>query len=305
MNVVVTGGTGLIGQKLCEALAQRGDQVTVLARHPGRVERVLFPKARSFRWDAMGELPPQEALDRADAVVHLAGESIAAKRWSAAQKALIRDSRLNSTDHLVAALTRLSKKPDVLVSASAVGYYGDRGNEELTEEAAAGNDFLARTAVEWEARARRAGTAGIRVITLRIGVVLTPDGGALKQMLPPFKLGLGGTLGSGRQWMSWIHISDLVSAMLYLIDRQGLAGVFNATAPEPITNAEFSRTLARVLRRPCLIPAPAFALKLMLGEMAQALLLQGQRVVPKRLLASGFQFRFPALEPALRNLLKQ
>ena len=264
---------------------------------------------RLQRWTAApvepGAGPPGwwQALDGAGAVVNLAGESIAAGRWTPRQKERILQSRIRATRALVQGIAAVANKPAVLVSGSAVGYYGPRGDEELDEGAPPGDDFLARVCVAWEGEARRAAEEGVRVALVRTGLVLAARGGALPRLVLPFRLGAGGPLGSGRQWMPWIHLDDLVELFVFLIQGEGLEGPFNGTAPQPVTNRQFARTLGRVLGRPSWLPAPAAALRLALGEMADALLLSGQRAVPRRALEAGFRFRFPELEPALRDLL--
>jgi hypothetical protein len=238
-------------------------------------------------------------------VVHLAGENIAAGRWTPARKEAIRRSRVDGTRLLAGALARLDRKPRVLVSASAVGFYGDRGDEPLTEASAPGSGFLAEVCLAWEAATAPARDAGVRVVTPRLGMVLARDGGALAKMLPPFRLGLGGVIGSGRQWVSWIALPDLVAALRHLLARDDLAGPINAVAPEPITNREFTKTLGRVLRRPTLFPLPASLVRLLLGEMGEAALLGSTRALPAGLQASGFRFSTPELEGALKAVLGQ
>jgi len=242
-------------------------------------------------------------LDGVDAVVHLAGANIAAGRWTPARKAEIRRSRVEGTRSLCEALSRLAHPPTVLVSASAVGYYGNRGTETLTEESPAGTGFLADVCRAWEAAAQPVSQAGIRVVNLRFGMILSPLGGALAKMLLPFKLGAGGRIGSGEQFMSWIALDDAIGAIQYALGEESVRGPVNAVAPAPVSNTDFTRTLARVLRRPALFPLPAFAARLLFGEMADALLLGGARVMPARLQAAGYGFRFPELEGALRHLL--
>lgn len=299
MKVLVTGGSGFIGRALCGALAARGDAIVAPLRRPGSAGQLPAGVER-IQWDASAA-PPPRAFDGVDAIVHLAGESVA-QRWTAAHKRRIRDSRVDGTRRLVDALAALEPRPGVLVAASAIGVYGDRGDEIVTEESAPGRDFLAEVCVAWEGAARRAEALGLRVALLRIGVVLGPGGGALARMLPPFKLGLGGPVGSGRQWMSWVHRDDVVGLVLHTLDQPAATGALNATAPKPVRNREFTRALGTVLRRPTLLPLPAFALRFAFGEMA-ALLLGGQRVLPARTQASGYAFRFPALDPALRQIL--
>jgi hypothetical protein len=280
LRVRVTGASGLVGSALLPSLAAEGHEAAALGR----------------------EWTPAD-LEGADAVVHLAGENIGAGRWTAARKARIRESRVRGTRRLAQALAALPAPPRVLVSASAVGYYGDRPDEVLTEASAHGRGFLAEVCREWEAATEPAASAGIRVVRARFGVVLSPEGGALARMRLPFKLGLGGRIGSGRQGMSWIGIEDLVDALRFALRTPGLEGAVNVVAPEPVTNAEFSDTLGRVLKRPAILPMPAFVARLAFGEMAQELLLSSQHAIPSKLLAEGHRFRYPRLEAALRALL--
>ena len=295
MRILVTGATGLVGLGLVARLAP-AHQVLRLTR---------APRASSdIAWDPATGALDRRALEGLDAVVHLAGESIAGRRWNAAHKRRVRDSRVAGTRLLCEALASLARPPHALVASSAVGYYGDRGDEALSEESPPGEGFLGRVAREWEEASEPAARRGIRVVRLRTGIVLARRGGALPAMLPLFRLGLGGPLGSGRQWMSWIALDDLTGAIAHCLAHDGLSGAVNATAPGAVIQREFARTLGRVLRRPALVPAPAVALRLVLGgEMADELLLASQRVEPRRLLATGYAFRFPALEPALRHVL--
>ncbi len=301
MKVLVTGGSGFIGRALCETLAARGDRIVALLRRPAAAGH-LPPGVERIQWDA-SSAPPPRAFDGVDTVVHLAGESVA-QRWTAERKRRLRASRVDGTRNLVTALAALERRPRVLVSASAIGIYGDRGEETVSEESAPGHDFLADVCVAWEEEARQAEALGLRVTLLRIGVVLGEGGGALARMLVPFKLGLGGPIGSGRQWMSWVHRDDVVGCVLHALDQPAATGALNVTAPEPVRNLEFTRTLGAVLRRPTLFPVPGFALRLGFGEMA-GVLLGGQRVLPARTTASGYSFRFPALAPALRDILRR
>lgn len=296
MKALVTGATGFIGRRLLPWLKWP----VVLTRDPEHAKTALT-NVEIHRWDPETGPPPAEAFHGVDAVFHLAGESVAAGRWSAGRKQQIRDSRVLGTRNLVAALAGLKERPALLVSASAIGYYGDRGDETLDEEAPPGNDFLAGVCQEWEAEANRAAALGIRVVTPRFGIVLGKGGGALKRMLPPFKLGLGGRLGSGRHWMSWIHIDDLIGLLLYAGQRH-ISGPMNAVAPNPVTNREFTTELARALRRPAVFPVPEFALKLAFGEMA-GVLLASQRVVPAVAQRTGYRFQYPELSPALGDVL--
>lgn len=297
MKVLVTGSTGLIGSALVPALGASGHQVTRLVRSEPA------PGEPAIRWDpAAGTLAP-DALEGFDAAVHLAAESIAAGRWTEAKKARIRASRVEGTRLLCERLAGLTQRPKVLASASAIGIYGDRGDEELDEQSPPGEGFVPEVCRAWEEATRPAAEAGIRVVNLRIGLVLAPRGGALARMLPLFRFGLGGRLGSGRQLVSWITLDDLARAVLHVLAAEALSGPVNCVAPGPVTNREFTRSLGRVLRRPTLFPAPAFALRLLLGEIADALLLSSARVVPRRLLQSRFTHDDPELEPALRRLL--
>jgi len=267
------------------------------------VRREVRPGEDALRWDPVSGAIASPGPAIADAVVHLAGESIAGGRWTARKKQRIRESRVDATRRLTDTLTRLAKPPAVLVCASAIGYYGSRGDEVLSEESRPGTGFLADVGREWESASAAAIVRGIRVVNVRIGIVLSPAGGALAKMLTPFRLGLGGVIGGGAQWMSWIALDDVIGALRHALGTDALRGPVNAVAPAPVTNAEFTRTLGRVLRRPTLLPMPAFAARLALGEMADELLLSSQRVLPARLLASGFAFRYPTLEGALRHEL--
>ncbi|EKP95665.1 TIGR01777 family oxidoreductase [Thermaerobacter subterraneus] len=322
MRVVISGGTGLIGSALARRLRALGHEVVILTRGAtgGPTGTAAGAAAgegadggggllRYLSWTAKPVAPGDprpgwwEAVAGAGAVVNLAGESIAAGRWTPRQKERIRESRIQATRALVQAIEAAEPRPAVLVSGSAVGYYGPRGDEVIDEEAPPGDDFLSRVCVDWEAEARKAGAAGVRVVLVRTGLVLAREGGALPRLVLPFRLGAGGPLGHGRQWVPWIHLDDLVALLVFLIETPGLEGPFNGTAPEPVTSRDLARALGRVLRRPSWLPAPAFALRLALGEMADALLLSGQRAVPRRAREAGFRFRFPEVEPALQDLL--
>lgn len=294
MRVLVSGSSGLVGSALVEALEGAGNSVVRLVRRA--------PGANEVRWDAAGELDPA-GLEGIDAVVHLAGESIA-QRWTPAAKDRILRSRAQGTRTLATALTQARRPPRVLVSASAIGIYGsNRGDEVLREDSAPGGDFLADVTRQWEAATEPASRAGIRVVLPRIGVVLSPRGGALAKMLPPFRMGLGGRLGSGQQWMSWIALDDLIGVIQHALATESLSGAVNAVAPQPVTNAEFTRVLGEVLHRPTVFPLPAFMVRLMFGEMGESLLLGSQRVDCGKLLASGYRFRYADLKVALAALL--
>jgi uncharacterized protein len=314
--VTVTGATGLIGRPLVAALLARGDEVTVLTRDPERALAALDGGQRTstrarepqaLRWEPTREAAPSEALSGRDAVVHLAGESIA-RRWSASARRAIHDSRVLGTRNLVAGLRAADESPDgrrprVLVSASAIGYYGARGEEPLDEESPPGEDFLAQVCAKWEAAAQEAASLGMRVVTPRTGVVLDRGGGALARMLPAFRLGLGGPIASGRQYVSWIHRVDVVALVCAALDDERWLGPINATAPEPVSSREFARVLGRVLKRPALLPLPAGVLRLLFGEMAQ-IITTGARAVPAKPLVLGYEFRYPRLEQALRAELR-
>lgn len=297
MLVAVSGSTGLLGAEVVASLSAAGHDVVRLVR------RVPGPGEKAVRWDPERGKVDADGLEGLDAVVHLAGENIASGRWNAARKVAIRESRVNGTRLLCDALAGLARPPKTLVCASAIGYYGDRGADVVTEESPPGAGFLPEVCREWEAAAGAAATKGIRVVVLRIGVVLSPRGGALARMLPLFRAGLGGVLGNGRQYVSWIALDDLVGVVLHALRAGGLSGPVNAVAPVPVTNRELTGALGKALSRPTLLPVPAFALRLALGEMADALLLASTRVAPRRLEETGYRFRFPELGGALRHLL--
>lgn len=298
MRVLVTGSHGLIGTALVEALRARGDEVTRLVRSPAA------GGAGEAHWDPAKAEIDCPAIEGHDAVVHLAGASIGEKRWTPEQKQVVLESRTKGTAVLAEALASLDRPPAVLASGSAIGFYGDGGDTVLTEDSPGGEGFLAEVVRKWEAAAGVAEQAGIRVAHLRTSLVLSGRGGALARMLLPFKLGLGGRIGTGRQWWSWITLDDEVAAILHVLGDDALHGPVNLASPHPATNAEFTRTLGRVLRRPTLLPTPTFALKAVLGaQLVDEMLLAGQRVVPSRLQAAGFVFRHPQLEDGLRDVL--
>ena len=308
MHILVTGATGFVGRPLCERLLQEGHSVVALTRNAERARAVLSKEVTCLTWGGANDTEWRAAVGGMDTIVHLAGEPVAGERWTAAYKQKIHDSRVLTTRALVEAIRRQTTKPTALVCASAVGYYGDCKEEIVTETRPPGTDFLARTCREWEAEACKAEASGLRVTRMRIGIALG-HGGALEQMLyplplsvSPFKLGLGGPLGSGRQWVPWIHLEDVVGLFAWAAVTEAVQGAFNVTAPNPVTNADFVHAIGRILHRPTVAPVPAFLLKMMVGEMAEVLL-GGQRVLPTAAQQWGYHFRHETLEEALRTLL--
>ncbi|MBI5691145.1 MAG: TIGR01777 family protein [Verrucomicrobia bacterium] len=295
-RVVLAGASGLIGRALVNELERNGDEVWTLVRRPSSADREIPWDPASGRLDAA-------ALEGMDAVINLSGENVGAGRWTRARRDAILQSRVDATRTLVVALRNLRNKPRVWVNASAVGYYGERGDEVLDERSVMGHGFLPEVCLAWETHAEGAARAGVRTVMLRLGVVLTPAGGALAKMLPVFRAGLGGRVGSGRQWMSWVALPDVVGAVRHVLDEPRCAGPINLVAPEPATNAEFTATLGRVLGRPAVLPVPALVLRAVLGEMAEETLLASTRAVPRALQAAGYEFRQPTLEAALRQAL--
>lgn len=298
MNILVSGSTGLVGNALIPALTTAGHEVIRLVRSKSKA-----PARELVHWDPSANYIDAAGLEGLDAVVHLAGESIAAGRWTDAKKARIRDSRVNGTRLLCETLAHTSRPPTVLICASAIGFYGDRGDETLTESSPAGAGFLPEVCQEWESATDPARQKGTRVVNCRFGVILSPAGGALAKMLTPFKLGMGGVVGSGRQYMSWITLDDVVGALLHTMTASGLQGPVNVVSPQPVTNLEFTKALGAVLHRPTVLPMPAFAARLAFGEMADALLLSSSRVLPTRLQETGYAFRHPELTAGLRSVL--
>jgi uncharacterized protein len=305
MKLLISGSTGLVGAALLDSLRQQGHEVFRLVRpstrnHPAGGAR--SPGPASLVWDPIaGTLDP--AATGADAIVHLAGASIAEGRWTASRKRLLADSRVAATRHLVASLAQLSQPPKVFIAASAVGFYGDRGDEELTESSASGHDFLADLCRAWEAESARAAAFGARVVILRFGVILAKHGGALPRMVLPFRLGVGGRIGSGRQWMSWVALEDVVEIIEFAIRTGSLSGPVNVVAPNPARNSDFAVALGRALHRPAFLPTPAFALRIALGDMADALLFSSQRVSARKLQEFRYPFMHQALEQTLRTVL--
>ena len=301
MRITVTGATGVIGSRLVADLRARGDEVTVLSRDPGRAGTALGTEAH--RWEPGAGPPPAEALEQRDAVVHLAGENIA-QRWNDETRRRIHESREQGTRRLVEGLAAVpgDARPKTLVSMSGIGYYGDRGDELVDEDTPPGDDFLANVCIAWEAEAEAATELGVRVVRTRNGVVLDRHAGALAKMLPPFKLGVGGPVAGGRQYLPWVHLDDAVGVITAALDDAAWSGAYNLVAPDPVTNAEFSKALGRALHRPAVLPVPAFALKVLYDGMAQ-LVTDGQRAVPRRALEQGYAHRHPGLDAALRDAL--
>ena len=300
MRVLITGASGLIGNALQKSFEEKGYEIL-------RASRSEPKSADDIQWDPDTGFADQdlERLEGLDGVIHLAGENIAGLRWTDEKKKAIRDSRVHGTRTLIEAFARLEKKPNVFISASAIGFYGDRGDDEMTESSSAGDTFLSEVSKEWESESRRAEDMGIRTVLLRNGIVLSKDGGALATMMTPFKFGVGGVIGSGKQWMSWVSLDDVVAAVNFAIDNEKMRGAVNVVSPNPVTNEEFTKTLGEVLYRPTFLPLPEFAVNLVFGEMGDALLIDSTRVIPKRLLNAGFKFEYPDLKIALEHAVSE
>jgi len=299
MRILITGASGLIGTALQRSFDEKGYEMLLASRSEPKSER-------DIQWNAdtgfaKEDLPRLEGLD---AAIHLAGESISALRWTDEKKKAIRDSRVYGTRTMIETFAQLEKKPKVFISASAIGFYGDRGDDEVTETSAAGDTFLSDVSKEWESESRRAEDMGIRTVLLRNGIVLSKEGGALATMMTPFKLGVGGVVGSGKQWMSWVSLDDVVGIVNYALENENLRGAINVASPNPVTNEEFTKTLGEVLYRPTFLPLPEFAVNLVFGEMGDALLIDSTKVIPKRLLDAGYKFKYPEIKPALENAVK-
>lgn len=303
-KIVITGATGLIGKKLVNALVNRGDEVIIFSRNSEKAKSIL-PKAKKFvEWNYKKPDNWKSEINGVDAVIHLAGINLFSKRWNDAFKKEVLESREVSTRNLADAIKSCGNKPGVLVSASGIGYYGNCGDKILSEESPVGNDFLADVCKVWENEAKKVEQSGVRSVQVRTGLVLSTEDGALKQMLPPFKFFIGGPLGSGKQWASWLHIDDIVGVYIHAIDNTKLSGAVNAASPNPVRMKEFAKTLGKVLHRPSLFPVPQFVLKIVVGEAAEVVT-ASQRVDVKKLLNNGYQFKFKELESALKNLLKE
>jgi uncharacterized protein (TIGR01777 family) len=305
VRILVSGSTGFLGTAVVDALERQGHTIARLVRPGTAQQRADGSHAQAVQWDPVAAQFDAAGAEGADALIHLAGASIASGRWNASRKSLLRTSRIDATRHLMGALAKLQRPPRTIVAASAIGYYGNRGDETLTEASAPGNDFLAGLCREWEAETSRGTEFGARVVNLRFGIILAQHGGALPRMALPFKLGAGGRLGDGRQWMSWILLQETVRIIQFALTSSELAGPVNAVAPNPARNREFTRILAKTLHRPALFPAPAFGLRLALGEMADALLLVSQKVIPSRLTDTGYTFSQPSLASALEDVFQK
>jgi uncharacterized protein (TIGR01777 family) len=297
MKILITGGTGFIGKNLCRFLLDKNHKLTVLSRNPNKVPSLCGESVQ-----AINKVSQLSSSDSFDAIINLAGEGIADARWTGTRKQILLDSRINTTKQLIAYIERADKKPEVLISGSAVGYFGNQGSKKINEKSTPREVFSHKLCAEWEAAALEAEQLSVRVCIIRTGLVIGNDGGFLQRLLLPFKLGLGGSMGDGKQWMSWVHRTDLIAIIDTLLESKTLQGIFNGTSPEPVTNAEFSQILGKVLNRPAFLPVPAFVLKILLGEMAE-LLLGGQRVIPERLEKAGYEFQFKTLEQALSDVV--
>lgn len=303
MKYIITGATGFVGRRLVAALLKKGDEVTVLSRNISKARAVFPSQVSVVAWDPITEPAPEVALVGRDAVIHLAGEGVAEKRWTVRQKAKILDSRVLSTRHLVKSINAVPNAPKIFVGASAIGYYGNRGEEVLDESSSAGVGFLPDVCRDWESESVKLSTA-VRRVVVRMGIVLGREGGALKPLIPIFSLGGGGPVGNGRQWMSWIHVDDLVSLLIHAAETPSVRGAVNGTAPHPVRNTEFTKALGSALNRPAILPVPSFALRFVMGEMSD-LVLFSQNVVPKVPVASGFTFKFPRVQDALNDIAKK
>lgn len=298
MKALITGASGLIGKELQKSFRANGYELLLASRKEST-------DPLHVQWSIEEGFAKQEAIEGVDIVVHLAGENVSGGlRWTEEKKKAIRDSRVLGTRNVVDAISKVKHKPKVFIASSAIGFYGERGDEEVTESSAAGDDFLSSVCKEWEAESRRAEDAGIRTVLLRTGIVLSKDGGALATMLLPFKMGVGGVVGSGKQWMSWISLDDEIAIINFAIENENIRGALNAVSPNPVTNHEFTKTLGDVLYRPTILPLPEFAVSMIFGEMGDALLLASTKVIPKRLEDAGFEFKYPDLKPAIEHAVE-
>ncbi|MEP6945384.1 MAG: TIGR01777 family oxidoreductase [Acidobacteriota bacterium] len=297
MKILITGSTGLLGEALQKSFSEKGYEMLLASRKEPFDDRHI-------RWTIEDGFAEPEKLEGLDVVIHLAGENVSGLRWTEEKKKAIRDSRVLGTRNVVNAISKLKSKPKTFIAASAIGFYGERGDEEVTESSAAGDTFLSDVSRDWESESRRAEDAGIRTVLLRTGIVLSKDGGALATMLTPFKLGVGGVVGSGKQWMSWIALDDEIAIINFAIENENIRGAINAVAPNPVTNEEFTKTLGEVLYRPTFLPLPQFAVSMIFGEMGDALLLASTKVLPKRLMDAGFEFKYPNLKAAIEHAVK-
>ena len=302
-RILITGATGFIGKPLCRELIENGYQVIAISRNPSRAEKLFQGKVTAIGWDDFGRDIPSELVEDAAAIVNLAGDNIAAGRWTEKKKALILQSRLKAGRAVTKATRDAAKKPRVLIQASGIGYYGDRGDEELYENSSNGKGFLADVADQWERSVRDVEAMGVRTAIVRLGVVLGKNGGVVSRLVTPFRFFAGGHPGSGKQWMSWIHLEDVIGVIRMLVENENCKGIFNLTAPEPILSKKFYEIFGKTMHRPCVFPMPAFMLRLMLGEIADELLLTSNRVVPEKLLEAGYKYRFPNLSEAVAQIL--
>ncbi len=302
-RIIITGATGLIGKILCKELIERGDEITIFTSNTAKATSLIKGAKEYIKWNYSNPEEWKNHLNESDAVIHLAGASIAGKRWNASYKKLIMESRIASTRNIVKAIEEAEQKPSTFISSSAVGYYGNAENNILTETSESGNDFLSQVCKAWELESEKVESFGVRRISVRTGIVLSAKGGALERMLLPFKLFIGGPIGSGKQWFPWIHIDDLIRIYLFALDNPSISGIINAASPNPATMKEFALTLGKTLHRPSLFRVPFFALRIAIGEAAESVI-ASQRVIPKKLLESGFKFKFENVEEALRDLLK-
>lgn len=302
MKILLTGATGFIGTRLCQKLFSEGHELVILSRNVNAAQKLFSYPVTVFAWNAEHELVPPAALQGVDAIIHLAGHPVAGGRWTPAVKKKIRDSRILGSQNLMRSIAALTIKPKAILSASAIGFYGERGDEVLTENSKVGSGFLAEVCRDWENAVLQGAPVGVRTVAIRIGIVLGNGGGALAKMLPIFKMGVGGKLGSGKQWMSWIHVDDLVSLFYEAVKNENYRDIINGAAPSPVKNSEFTKTLATTLKRPAIFPAPALAMRIIFGEMA-SLLLGSQKVLPQTATAHGFHFQFMELKAALQNIL--